>query len=307
MRLFTSSTVPSELPYLVASANPIFAAGALIPGVPCPCVKIPLSVGVSARNYQRTENSCGVEERTTIITKTKNEFPGGDSAALASWNAAWGTITETLIEVNEGPPYSAYTQWFYGPDSTEGEDEETDPLCGMLEGETTYDPGPPEENPGNATYSSTTEIEETFFDIPGNPDTVSFRGEFANSVNQSVAQTSLEGDPEGPSSNRFDTEWRWVIDLTGWPSSRPWPAGYVIEGFVVWTERVRLNAETGENEVLTPFTDTIMTEAFALTEEEPRWEGEVRIASATVVDEPGKTSRILNVLRSDFALYLPFE
>ena len=122
-----------------------------------------------------------------------------------------------------------------------------------------------------------------------------------------MAQTSPEGDLEGPSSNRFDTEWRWVIDLTGWPSSRPWPDGYVIQGFVVWTERVRLNAETGPDEYLTPFSDTVMTEAFTLTEAEPRWEGEVRIASATVADEPGKTSRILNVLKSDFALYLPFE
>lgn len=295
-------------PQIVAPWVPEVRGYALDPGSPCPCLSVGIQPSTIGRNFQVEYQRCeGIKSRETVTTYTKDEWDGVSDED--SWNDAWPSMVHTEKWESTGTNNQAiFKVWNLGhPD----ERTETTP-CPLLEKtEDEWDPGPPADNPGAATYTVEIADDITYFpdgvDVPGAGDP--FEGEFAVGDAGSVTSKSEAED----FARAYKTEWRWVIDLTEWPGSSPWPPGFVFQGTVVWWEGSKEfdNDDPGVDFAGNPWgvvwdSLNIQTEEFFIDEENRRWEGTLHTSLPDTSIDGGRT-RVKQILSPRLPyLFLPF-
>jgi hypothetical protein len=303
MSVYTGVTIPAS-PALVTPVVPEFKGGALVPGPPCPCLETPIPLYIEARNYYVTMTKCSgfPSVRTTTTTYTKDEKPSDlTEEEEESWDAAWGpTITHTT-EDKLARDYSKFETWNLGSvDQSRSESG----FCEFIRTKDEWTPGELDANPGYATYTPTTEIEETEpADVPAADLSADFEGEFESGLGNGY---STAMDDDGDSSTGSKIQWRWVIDLTNWPASREWPDGLVIEGRVVWHSVT--TTISNDDDLLEPIRETsVQSEPFSIEKSDPIWRGDARVSEPFGAPGRGKSRVEMNFVPAAFAHLLPFE
>jgi hypothetical protein len=264
-----------------------------VPGRPCPCDELP-TVPVQTQSAQAFERRewCGVRLTTTTTTYTKDEFPGGTPEEEAAWDDAWPTITHVVEEEMAGPGYSLVSNLNF-----EGGTFTPCPIPVMSE---EWDPGELVDNPGTATYTVFTEtVEEEWpnVDLSGFPE---WPGNEISVGNNSVASIAEDGH----SAQAFASRWRWTIDLSEWPSEKPWPPGWEFRGTLVW-DVVELTYNDPSSKPATAKRSRF-TEEYLVTKDEPVWYGEAHESDATPLASEGKTGKVWVVPVAGFEIVLPF-
>lgn len=299
--VYTGVTVP-QTTYLVTPVVPILAGGAFYPGPPCPCEASSIPVFSEGRNYYVTMSKCAgyPKTRKTTTTYTKDEKPGDlDDDEEADWDAAWESI-EHVINEELLSNYSKFETWNLG--SLEQSRSESG-FCEFVVVSDEWTPGEPNSNPGDATYSVNTEVVETEVeDTPAADLSANFEGEFEGGLGTGY---STAMDEDGDESTGRKTEWRWVIDLSNWPTSREWPEGLVIEGTIVWqTETTTISSD---EDVPPVESTTLETESFRIEKDDPIWRGEPRVSVPSGSPGRGNSRISVNFLPPAFLHLLPID
>jgi hypothetical protein len=299
--VYTGVTVPQST-YLVTPVVPELAGGAFYPGPPCPCNPLQIPIFSESRNYYVTMTKCAgyPATRTTTLTYTKDEKPGDlTEEEEADWDAAWPVIT-FVVKEELLSPYSKFETWnLNSPNQTRSESG----VCEFVVVSEEWDPGELDANPGYATYTLDTEVEETEVeDTPAADLSAPFEGEFEGDLGTGYS-TSMDDD--GDESTGHKTQWRWVIDLSNWPASREWPDGLVIQGTVVW--QTETTTVSSDEEVEPVKNTTLESEPFRIEKDDPIWRGDTRVSSPSGSPGRGKTRIQVNFLPPAFVHLLPFE
>jgi hypothetical protein len=290
--LFTRLDEPIAVALAVPQL-PDLNGNALVPGRTCPCDEVPIITPTtqSAQAFEHRE-WCGVRLTTTTTVYTKNEFPGGTPEEEEAWDAAWETITHVVESEMGGPGYSiASNPNFSGSGSFTA--------CKLPEISETWDPGPLDENPGVATYTSESDVDQDEWpevSLSGFP---SFPGD--ESVVGTNAVASIAAD--GHSATAFASRWRWKIDLSWWPTAKPWPPGFEFRGALIW-DVVTLTYNDPSPDP-SSITRKRFVEPYAVTQQAPVWYGEAHVSDATGAASPGRTGKVFVVPVAGFEIVLP--
>jgi hypothetical protein len=303
IRVYQDLTAPQAVVMItpVLPSSPDLGGGALIPGPPCPCPEIVIPIYSESRNYYRTTVKCsGFLKRVKTTIYTKDEKPSGlTEEQEESWDAAWDEISH-VTEDEQLRAYSKFETWNL---NSVDQSRSASDACEVVRTKDEWNPGEWVENPGYATYTPETTINDTPVpDVPAVDLSAAFEGEFE--VNLGNGSTTAMDD-DGDSSSGHKTAWRWVIDLSDWPASREWPDGLVVQGRVVWQT---ITTTISSNEEVEPEKSTIIeTESFRIEKDQPIWRGDSRVSAPTGSPGRGNSRVTENFIPPAFLHLLPFE